>query len=194
MTRAEYRILLRQDNADIRLTQKGFDIGLADKSRVDKVNEKIRAVDELNEKIIATKIKPSQVNTSLELLGSAQLKEGTSLEKLLKRPEIGIDQLKQISPEFKQVLESYPIEIIEQTEIKIKYATYIDKESQMAGKLESMDLKKIPDGFDYKSISALSSEAREKLFKVQPKTLGQASRISGVSPADISVLLVYINR
>lgn len=193
-SRAEFRILLRQDNADIRLTQKGYDLGLASEDRLTKVNEKLRSVEALQNVISSFKIKPAKVNDRLETLGTATLKEGTSLEKLLKRPELGIEELKQISPDFGEMLETYPEEVIEQTEIKIKYATYIDKESQLAGKLGTMDSKKIPKGFNYDTIPALSAESREKLNKVQPKTLGQASRISGVSPADISVLLVYLNR
>lgn len=193
-SRAEFRILLRQDNADIRLTQKGFDLGLASQDRMDKVNEKLRSVDALENVISSFKIKPTKVNNKLESLGTATLKEGTSMEKLLKRPELGINELKKISTDFSEIIDTYTEEVIEQTEIKIKYATYIDKESQLAGKLGSMDSKKIPDAFDYSSIPALSAESREKLNKVQPKTLGQASRISGVSPADISVLLVYLNR
>lgn len=193
-SRAEFRILLRQDNADIRLTQKGYDLGLASQNSLDKVNEKLRSVEALENVISTFKIKPAKVNDRLEHLGTATLKEGTSLEKLLKRPELGIEELKQISPDFSDVLETYPEDVIEQTEIKIKYATYIDKESQLAGKLGSMDSKKIPEGFNYNSIAALSAESREKLNKIQPRTLGQASRISGVSPADISVLLVYLNR
>ena len=193
-SRAEFRILLRQDNADIRLTQKGYDLGLASQNSLDKVNEKLRSVEALENVISTFKIKPAKVNDRLEHLGTATLKEGTSLEKLLKRPELGIEELKQISPDFSDVLETYPEDVIEQTEIKIKYATYIDKESQLAGKLGSMDSKKIPEGFNYNTIAALSAESREKLNKIQPRTLGQASRISGVSPADISVLLVYLNR
>ena len=193
-SRAEFRILLRQDNADIRLTQKGYDLGLASQDRLDKVNKKLRSVVALENVISTFKIKPSKVNGRLESLGTATLKEGTSLEKLLKRPELGIEELKKISPDFGDMLETYPEDVIEQTEIKIKYATYIDKESQLAGKLGTMDSKKIPDSFDFNSIPALSAESREKLNKVQPKTLGQASRISGVTPADISVLLVYLNR
>ena len=193
-SRAEFRILLRQDNADIRLTQKGYDLGLASQDSLDKVNEKLRSVEALENVISTFKIKPAKVNDRLEHLGTATLKEGTSLEKLLKRPELGIEELKQISPDFSDVLETYPEDVIEQTEIKIKYATYIYKESQLAGKLGSMDSKKIPEGFNYNTIAALSAESREKLNKIQPRTLGQASRISGVSPADISVLLVYLNR
>jgi len=193
-SRAEFRILLRQDNADIRLTKKGFDLGLASRQSLDKVANKIKEVGELEELIITTKVKPSQVNSLLEKTGSAALKEGSTLEKLLKRPELGIAEIRTLDESFDKQLDSYSDEILEQAEIKIKYASYIEKESQLAGKLETMDLKKIPDGFDYNTISALSAESREKLFKIQPKTLGQASRISGVTPADISVLLVYLSK
>ncbi len=193
-SRAEFRILLRQDNADIRLAKKGYDLGLASKESLDKVATKIRKVSELEQLIISAKVKPSQVNTQLEKTGSAQLKEGSTLEKLLKRPELGIAEIRTLDESFNKQLDSYSEEVLEQAEIKIKYASYIEKESLLAGKLETMDLKKIPDGFDFNSISALSAESREKLFKINPKTLGQASRISGVTPADISVLLVYLSR
>jgi len=193
-SRAEFRILLRQDNADIRLTKKGYDLGLASKESLDKVATKIRKVSELEQLIISTKVKPSQVNTQLKKIGSAQLKEGSTLEKLLKRPELGIAEIRTLDESFNKQLDSYSEEVLEQAEIKIKYASYIEKESLLAGKLETMDLKKIPDGFDFNTISALSAESREKLFKINPKTLGQASRISGVTPADISVLLVYLSR
>ncbi len=193
-SRAEFRILLRQDNADIRLTKKGFDLGLASKESLNRVADKIKKVAELEELIITTKVKPSQVNVPLEKLGSARLKEGSTLEKLLKRPELGIAEISQLNETFNKKQARYSKEILEQAEIKIKYASYIDKESQLAGRLETMDLKKIPDDFNYNTISALSAESREKLLKIQPKTLGQASRISGVTPADISVLLVYLSR
>lgn len=193
-SRAEFRILLRQDNADIRLTQKGFDLGLASQASLEKVNAKIAAVAELEAIIVNGKIKPSQANSKLKTIGSAELKEGTTLEKLLKRPELGIKEIADLDEIFATKLTSFNKDVIEQVEIRIKYATYIDKESQLAGKLETMDLKKIPEQFDYNTISALSSESREKLFKIQPKTIGQASRISGVTPADISVLLVYLSK
>ncbi len=194
-SRAEFRILLRQDNADIRLTKKGFELGLASQESVDKVAKKLVEVAKLETLIATTKVKPSEaVNNQLKKIGSAQLKEGSSLEKLLKRPEIGIAELRTLDETFDKAVEIFSDEVLEQAEIKIKYASYIDKESHLAGKLETMDLKKIPSKFDYNSISALSAESREKFFKIQPKTLGQASRISGVTPADISVLLVYLSR
>ena len=193
-SRAEFRILLRQDNADERLTQKGFDLGLASQSNLDKVNQKTNAVKELENLIKGTKVKPSEVNAKLEEMSTAILKEGSTMEKLLKRPELSIHDIKILKKEFNEKISQLPQEVIEQAEIKIKYASYIDKESQLAGKLETMDLKKIPENFNYDSISALSAESREKLLKIKPKTLGQASRISGVTPADISVLLVYLSR
>lgn len=193
-SRAEFRILLRQDNADERLTQKGFDLGLVSQSNLDKVNQKTKAVTDLELLIKTTKIKPSEVNDKLKEMDTAILKEGSTLEKLLKRPELSIHTIKELKKGFSEEISHLPVEVIEQAEIKIKYASYIEKESQLAGKLETMDLKKIPETFDYNTISALSSESREKLYKIQPKTLGQASRISGVTPADISVLLVYLSR
>jgi len=193
-SRAEFRILLRQDNADIRLTKKGYGLGLASKQSLERVANKIKEVAELEQLITTTKVKPSQVNAQLKKLGSAQLKEGSSMGKLLKRPELGIAEIRTLDEAFNKQLNSYNEEVLEQAEIKIKYASYIDKESQLAGKLETMDMKKIPEGFDYNTIFALSAESREKLFKIKPKTLGQASRISGVTPADISVLLVYLNK
>lgn len=193
-SRAEFRILLRQDNADIRLTQKGYDIGLASKERLNKVNEKEKQVKELIEQLETTKIKPNSANPILSQLNTATLKEGTSVAKLLKRPELNLKHMVPLSGALAERLEQRSIDIIEQAEIQVKYATYIEKESQLAGKIGSMDLKKIPSQFNYQSIGALSAEAREKLEKIQPKTVGQASRISGVSPADISVLLVYINK
>ncbi len=193
-SRAEFRILLRQDNADVRLTPKGYELGLASKQRMEDVTQKQKGVAKLVEQIRATKIKPNEANTPLQQMNTATLKEGTTLEKLLKRPELNLTHLAQLSPNLQEEIQSLPKEITEQAEIQIKYATYIEKESQLAGKLGTMDMKKIPDGFNYQSIAALSAEAREKLEKIKPTTVGQASRISGVSPADISVLLVYLTR
>jgi tRNA uridine 5-carboxymethylaminomethyl modification enzyme len=193
-SRAEYRILLRQDNADIRLTEKGHQLGLADEERLHKVLEKKQEVAVLREGLKKTKLSPTLVNPRLPNYNTAPLKEGTNIEKLIKRPEIGLEEVKQLSSELAEYLGAYDREVLEQAEIQVKYATYIDKESQLAGKMESFDLKKIYQGFDYDSIRALSAEAREKLKKIQPENLGQASRISGVSPADVSVLMVYLNK
>ena len=193
-SRAEYRILLRQDNADIRLTEKGYRLGLASEERYRNVQEKIAEVSSLKESLKDKKVRPSTANEKLAELNTATLKEGSNVEKLIRRPEIGLETVKQLSDDLRNYLEAYDREVLEQAEIQIKYETYIDKESQLAAKLENLDLKKIADDFDYDAITALSAEAREKLKKIKPENLGQASRISGVSPADVSVLMVYLNK
>ena len=193
-SRAEYRILLRQDNADIRLTEKGFDLGLADEERLKHVVEKKKHVDELMLELDSKKLKPTLVNDKLPQFNSTPLKEGTSVGKIILRPEIGLKEVRDLSPEIGTYLDGYTKEILEQAEIQIKYKTYIDKEYQLATKMESLDTKLIATDFDYSTIKALSAEAREKLQAVKPSNLGQASRISGVSPADISILMVYLNK
>ena len=193
-SRAEYRILLRQDNADIRLTEKGFDLGLADEERLKHVVEKKKHVDELMLELDSKKLKPTLVNDKLPQFNSTPLKEGTSVGKIILRPEIGLKEVRDLSPEIGTYLDGYTKEILEQAEIQIKYKTYIDKEYQLATKMESLDTKLIATDFDYSTIKARSAEAREKLQAVKPSNLGQASRISGVSPADISILMVYLNK
>ena len=193
-SRAEFRILLRQDNADLRLTEKGYDLGLASEERLKNVIEKKqhvkRLIGELNEK----KLKPTIINDKLTTFNTAPLKEGTSVKKLILRPEIGLDEVSKLSEDMNNYLSGFEREIIEQAEIQIKYETYIDKEHQLALKMESLDLKKIDVDFNYSIIKALSAESREKLKAIKPINLGQASRISGVTPADISVLMVYLNK
>ena len=193
-SRAEFRILLRQDNADLRLTEKGYDLGLASEERLKNVIEKKqhvkRLIGELNEK----KLKPTIINDKLTTFNTAPLKEGTSVKKLIHRTEIGLDEVSNLSEDMNNYLLEFDREIIEQAEIQIKYETYIDKEHQLALKMESLDLKKIDVDFNYSIIKALSAESREKLKAIKPINLGQASRISGVTPADISVLMVYLNK
>ena len=193
-SRAEYRILLRQDNADLRLTEKGYNLGLTSEDRLSKVQDKKQEVAMLKDGLKKTKVSAASVNDNLPNFNTAQLKEGTNIEKLIRRPEIGLEAVKQLSSELDDYLSTYDREVLEQVEIQVKYATYIDKESQLAGKMENLDLKKISQGFDYDIIKALSAEAREKLKNIQPENLGQASRISGVSPADVSVLMVYLSK
>ena len=193
-SRAEFRILLRQDNADLRLTAIGHKIGLASTARLEKVNEKIintaAAVTELKK----IKVSPDQINKQLSLLNTADIKEKTTLYQLLKRPELSISELKTLSNAFNEFCNNYPSEILEQASIQIKYKSYIEKEKTMADRLSDIDSKIIPNHFDYHSIPALSSEAKEKLTNLQPANLGQASRVSGINPADISVLMVYMAR
>ncbi len=191
-SRAEYRLLLRQDNADIRLTPIGYSLGLADETRMIKVEEKNKWVDELLQTIRTTKLDPLEINPILKELNSAEIKEKTNLEKLVKRPNIDLNMLSQSLSNIDQIIKVYSGEVIEQSEILIKYDHYLEKEKSMANKMKDMDTLRIPDHLDYKRLSAMSAESREKLEKQRPETLGQASRISGVSPADISVLLVHL--
>ncbi len=193
-SRAEYRILLRQDNADIRLTKKGYDIGLADERRLQTVLQKEEKVSELIKKLKKIKIEPTHINDLLSEQGTSGIKEKTALFQLLKRPELNIQLLTEMNDALKIELSAFDRESLEQAEILITYDTYIDKEKKLAEKIEQLEHLKIGDDFDYSIIKSLSTEAREKLHAVRPKTIGQASRISGVSPADVSILMVYLGK
>lgn len=193
-SRAEFRLLLRQDNADLRLTENGYVIGLAGKERLDKMKAKKESTATLINELKQKKLAPEIVNTGLQELNCAAIKEKISLEKLLKRPQIGIDQLKRIAPELVSYFDKFSSDVLEQAEIQIKYDSYIDKEQQMVDKLSNMENFKIPEKFDYLAIPALSTEGKQKLSKIRPETMGQASRISGVSPADLSIITVYLGR
>lgn len=193
-SRAEFRLLLRQDNADLRLTPMGNKIGLADEERLQKVNTKREETAKLINDLKQKKADPIQVNSGLDAIDSATIKEKVSLEKLLKRPQIGIQELIKIDPENADYFKRYAKDVLEQAEIQIKYDSYIEKEQQMVEKISNMENYKIPIQFDYKAIIALSAEGKQKLSKIRPETLGQASRISGVSPADLSIITVYLGR
>ncbi|SDD28068.1 tRNA uridine 5-carboxymethylaminomethyl modification enzyme [Algoriphagus faecimaris] len=193
-SRAEFRLLLRQDNADLRLTELGHAIGLADDSRLEKVTHKksetARLINDLKQK----KLEPEAINEGLEQIETASIKEKISIEKLLKRPQINIDALRNLNEELNTFFNQFDKNVLEQAEIQIKYESYIEKEQQMVEKLSNMEGFKIPIRFDYLAIPALSAEGKQKLNKIRPETLGQASRISGVSPADLSILTVYLGR
>jgi len=193
-SRAEFRLLLRQDNADLRLTQLGHQIGLASDKRLDKMldkkNDTARLINDLKQK----KLSPEMFNDGLAGIDTAAIKEKISAEKLLKRPQIGIKELQSIDSELKNYFSQYSQEVLDQAEIQIKYDSYIDKEQQMVDKLSNMENYHIPIKFDYLAIPALSNEGKQKLTKIRPETLGQASRISGVSPADLSIITVYLGR
>ncbi|HHL52273.1 MAG TPA: tRNA uridine-5-carboxymethylaminomethyl(34) synthesis enzyme MnmG [Flammeovirgaceae bacterium] len=193
-SRAEFRILLRQDNADLRLTEKGYELGLADEMRLQKVLAKKEKVAALIDELSRIKVRPEEVNHKLADFNTAPIREGTHLQKLILRPELNLDKIKRLHGEIDSHLNNYEEEVVEQAEIQMKYQTYIEKEKILVEKMSSLDAKKISADFDYDAIKALSAEAREKLKQVKPQNLGQASRISGVSPADISVLMVYLNR
>ena len=194
-SRAEYRTLLRQDNADLRLTPKGFDIGLASKKRLKRMEEKHDQAEKFVQFFRNTSIKPEEANPVLESKKSAPVKQQDKMFKLFARPNITIDDVRKFNSveEYIQA-NNLDSEVIEQTEIQVKYSGYIEKEKNNADKLNRLEYLKIPENFDYSQIKSMSMEAREKLKNIQPTSIAQASRISGVSPNDISVLLVYMGR
>lgn len=195
-SRAEYRILLRQDDADNRLTPKGYKIGLVNEIRHNIFIDKIKKRDLLVDYIRNYSVKPEEINETLESFGSAPLRQGMKLLDVLTRPQIGIPQLLNALVPLKEFLFQYEIreEIVEAAEILIKYSGYIERERMLADKLSRLENLVISDKFNYEELTNLSIEARQKLSKVQPRTIGQASRISGVSPADINVLLILMGR
>lgn len=193
-SRAEFRLSLRQDNADLRLTALGYALGLASEERFEKMNQKKSETAKLVNDLKQKKFGPDAINAGLERLETATITEKVSAEKLLKRPQLGIKELATLSEELAAYLEKYPTEVIEQAEIQIKYESYLEKEQLLVEKLANMEDFKIAPTFDYLGITALSNEGRQKLHKIRPETLGQASRISGVSPADLSILTVYLGR
>lgn len=196
-SRAEYRILLRQDDADVRLTPKAFDLGLADQERMDLLEEKILYRDKLFQFCKEFSCKPKFLNPVLEKLGTSPLKQGVKLYDIILRPQVGIhDLIEDVTP-LKEMVDKIPNrknEIIEAAEVLIKYSGYIDREKLIADKLTRLENIDIKGRFDYMTLQSLSTEARQKLDKIQPQTIGQASRISGVSPSDINVLLVLMGR
>ena len=194
-SRAEYRTLLRQDNADIRLTPKGYDLGISSEKRLRRMEEKLSKAEAFVGFFKTQSIKPEDANPILESKQSAPIRQSDKLFKIFSRPNVGIEDVRKFEP-----VESYirdhdlDNEVMEQTEIQVKYSGYIAKEKNNADKLTRLEYVKIPVGYDYSQIKSMSYEAREKLKKIQPVTVAQASRISGVSPNDISVLLVYMGR
>jgi tRNA uridine 5-carboxymethylaminomethyl modification enzyme len=193
-SRAEYRILLRQDNADLRLTEIGHRLGLATDERMKNLLDKKSDVDALLQELRKIKVEPDVVNQDLSSFNTATIKERVPVINLLRRPHIGVEQLKVIDQNLKTLLDRYSKEVQEQVEIFVKYESYIDREQKLAQKIEGLENYKIKGDFDYDRVKALSSEAREKLKKIRPETIGQASRISGVSPSDISVLTIYLGK
>ena len=191
-SRAEYRILLRQDNADFRLTALSHNLGLATEARYAVMMRKQEAVESLSDLCRDTKVKPATVNAYLESIGSTPLSEGKHLEVLVSRPEISLDEILKIVPRGTRA--DYSTEVITAVEVAIKYAGYIEREKLQAQKNARLEYIRIPSDFDFDQIQSLSIECRQKLKRYKPETIAQASRISGVSPADISVLLVYFGR
>jgi tRNA uridine 5-carboxymethylaminomethyl modification enzyme len=196
-SRAEYRILLRQDNADLRLTEKGFRIGLASEERMKKVSEKEEKTDQLIKVIRKTSIDPERINPILEKKNTSPIKQKVKMDGVLARPFLTIHDLEISNDTLKEFIGNIGNEkrdVLEQAEIMIKYKGYLDREKDVADKLSRLEYVVIPDGIEYSKFSSLSNEAKEKLGEIRPKTLGQASRISGIKPSDISVLMIYLGR
>ena len=196
-SRAEYRILLRQDDADMRLTPRAIELGLATQERAEQLAEKIEERDRLIQFIEGYSIRPDKINPSLEQAGLVPLRQGCKLVDLVLRPQLSLAQLAQFVPALARAIERIPRrreEIVECAEILIKYRGYIERERQQAERLERLEYVFIPEGLDYSSIQALSTEARQKLERIRPATIGAASRIPGISPHDVSVLLVLAGR
>ncbi|MFN2456755.1 MAG: tRNA uridine-5-carboxymethylaminomethyl(34) synthesis enzyme MnmG [Chitinophagaceae bacterium] len=193
-SRAEFRTLLRQDNADLRLTEISYRLGLASEERMQKVLTKRKEVEDLKNLFKTIALEPEEVNSYLESINSTLITEKQKLEKLLLRPNIDIQHLKETASKVSEALNSFSDESIEQAEIQTKYQVYINKEKDLVDRMRQMEDLAIPEQFNYQRISALSSEAKEKLLKVKPQTLGQASRISGINPSDVQILMVYMGR
>ncbi len=193
-SRAEYRILLRQDNADMRLTPKSFELGLASEDRYKKVQEKVKQCHEVMRYFKTESIEPFEINPVLEAIGSSPLTQKVKLFSVLSRPNLTMIDFSLYCNRVKEFLQLYRWDSIEQAEILMKYEGYISKESELADKMQRLEDLVLHEDFNYMELGSLSSEAREKLSKVKPRTIGQASRISGVSPADISILMVYLGR
>ena len=193
-SRAEHRLLLRQDNADIRLTPIAYELGLISDDRMNKVNQKVKDSDDIVAYTKNVSVEAASINPLLEELGTATLNQNVRFFNLLSRPQVSFDDLRKADVSVDSLLSKYDKETIEQAEIKIKYESYFEKELDIVEKMRKMEDKEINPEFNYQSLVSLSKEAREKLMKIKPRTLGQASRISGVSPSDISVLMVHISR
>ena len=193
-SRAEHRLLLRQDNADIRLSPIGHELGLISDERLEIVKQKVANSDEIVAFSRKQGIEMSQANDMLQELGTSPISQNVKLFSLLSRPQVSIEDVRKVSPALNELLSKFDQETVEQAEIKIKYDSYFEKEQEIVAKMQKMEDKDINPDFDYSQLNSLSKEAREKLLKIKPRTLGQASRISGVSPSDISVLMVHISR
>ncbi|BDQ12810.1 tRNA uridine-5-carboxymethylaminomethyl(34) synthesis enzyme MnmG [Sediminibacterium sp. TEGAF015] len=193
-SRAEFRTLLRQDNADLRLTEKSFRIGLASKERMRAVSDKKAHVEEIKQTISNFPVEPDLINPYFSSIQSAALTEKQKAAKIILRPNVTLNDMKSHLPELAETLKPYSEEELLQAEIQIKYERYIEKEQQLVDKMSDLENMKIPANFEYERLTALSNEAIQKLKKIQPATLGQASRISGVNPSDVQILMVYMGR
>lgn len=193
-SRAEFRTLLRQDNADLRLTELSYRLGLASQERMEKVRSKRDGVEKIKNILNSFSVSPEDINSYFESKSSSLIVERQKASKLLLRPEIELNDLMNALPGLDKELNGFSKDIIEQTSIQIKYDVYIEKEKELVERMSQLENLMIPETFDYKKILSLGNEAREKLSKIKPSTLGQASRISGINPSDVQILMVYMGR
>jgi tRNA uridine 5-carboxymethylaminomethyl modification enzyme len=193
-SRAEYRLMLRQDNADIRLTKKSHELGLASDQRLKDVEEKVKQTNEIINYFTKTSISPSEVNPMLAELGTTAIPQNYKLTQILSRPQIDLPLMIDKLDSVKAFLAEYSKDALIQAEVLMKYSGYLEKEKLLVDKMNRLEDFKIKDDFDFLSIKSISLEAREKLNKQRPKTIGQAARISGISPSDVSILMVHLGR
>lgn len=193
-SRAEFRTLLRQDNADLRLTEKSYRLGLASQKRMNKLKEKQGQIEKIKQTLINLSLEPSEINPFLESVQSSTVVNKQKASQFLLRPMIGLNAMVENIERIKRALDGYDKEATEQAEIQIKYDTYIEKEKNLVSKMSQLEDQVIPDNFNYEKLVSLSNEARQKFAKIRPRTLGQASRISGVNPSDVQVLMIFMGR
>ena len=193
-SRAEFRTLLRQDNADLRLTGLSHQIGLASNDRMEKVKQKIAGIDAIKKILHDISVEPAEINNWFDTISSSRISEKQKADKILLRPMVELDELAKALPRLEEALRPFDKETIEQAAIQIKYDVYIEKERELVNRMSQLEDLEIPETFDYKRIASLGNEAREKLSKGKPRTLGQASRISGINPSDIQILMVFMGR
>jgi tRNA uridine 5-carboxymethylaminomethyl modification enzyme len=189
-SRAEYRLLLREDNADLRLTEIGYKIGAVGREAHARLERKRDGVATLLRTLEQTAVNPDAANCKIEAFGSAPIRGGTTLAQLLKRPELAFAELREFAPN----LEDIPLDIALQAEVEIKYAGYIDRQLETVRRAKNFEGVRLPDDLDYATVTGLSREAREKLSRIRPRSLGQASRIAGITPAAISLLSIYLHK
>jgi tRNA uridine 5-carboxymethylaminomethyl modification enzyme len=193
-SRAEFRTLLRQDNADLRLTEKSYRLGLASQERMGLVKQKREHVEQLKDILAAISLEPEETNPFLESVQSSTLVSKQKAAQILLRPNVGLENMMEYIPFLKKALEGFNTNTLEQVEIQLKYDTYIEKEKELVAKMSQLEDLIIPDNFDYEKLVSLGTEAKQKFKKIKPRTLGQASRISGVNPSDVQILMVFMGR
>jgi tRNA uridine 5-carboxymethylaminomethyl modification enzyme len=193
-SRAEFRTLLRQDNADLRLTELSYRLGLASEERMMKVQRKQTQILEIKQIMQDFGVEPAEINPFFEAIQSSPIAEKYKAAKLLLRPHVELSHLLTAVPRLKTALSGFDDTALEQAAIQLKYDTYIEKEKELVAKMSQLEALEIPETFDYAKVAALSNEARQKFHKIRPRTLGQASRISGVNPSDVQILMVFMGR